>query len=121
RAVLKLLKRDADSSRAGVSAASQPGLAVEHPHATMPSRRAGGFTAALVGLGLIVGGAAGIVAGKRVWRAELPNPRYHEITFRRGEIRSARFASDGQTILYSAAWQGNPVEVFSARPRGRGI
>ncbi|MGH9643016.1 MAG: TolB family protein, partial [Terriglobales bacterium] len=42
-------------------------------------------------------------------------PLYHEITFRRGEIRSARFAPDGQTILYSAAWQGNPVETFSAR------
>ncbi len=38
------------------------------------------------------------------------------LTFRRGDIRSARFASDGQTILYSAAWQGNPVEIYSARP-----
>ena len=57
-----------------------------------------------------------MLAGKPFWRAALPNPRYHEITFRRGDIRSARFASDGQTILYSAAWQGNPVEIFSARP-----
>jgi len=116
RADLKRLKRDADSSRTGVSAASQPVVTTEHVHTTMPHRRAAVVTAALVTLGLIVGGAAGMVAGKRVWRAELPNPRYHEITFRRGEIRSARFASDGQTILYSAAWQGNPVEVFSARP-----
>ncbi len=56
------------------------------------------------------------------WRASVSGdhlrtsaPLYHEITFRRGEIRSARFAPDGQTILYSAAWQGNPVEIFSAR------
>jgi Tol biopolymer transport system component len=31
-------------------------------------------------------------------------------------IRSARFAPDGQTILYSAAWQGGPLDVFTARP-----
>jgi Tol biopolymer transport system component len=55
-------------------------------------------------------------AGKRLWRSAPPSaPLYHEITFRRGEIRSARFAPDGQTIIYSAAWQGNPVETFSAR------
>jgi Tol biopolymer transport system component len=28
----------------------------------------------------------------------------------------ARFAPDGQTVVYSAAWEGNPVEVFAARP-----
>src|SRR3984893_5751440 len=116
RADLKRLKRDMDSAHTGVSAVSQSVIAVEHPQPATRARRAGGFTAALVGVGLVVGAAAGMVAGKRFWRAALPNPRYHEITFRRGEIRSARFASDGQTILYSAAWQGNPVEVFSARP-----
>ena len=57
-----------------------------------------------------------IARRKAILAAAMPNPRYHEITFRRGDIRSARFASDGQTILYSAAWQGNPVEIFSARP-----
>ena len=43
-------------------------------------------------------------------------PLYRQLTFRRGSIRSARFAPDGQTILYSAAWQGSPVDVFTARP-----
>jgi Tol biopolymer transport system component len=43
-------------------------------------------------------------------------PTYRQLTFRRGSIRSARFAPDGQTILYSAAWQGSPVDVFTARP-----
>ena len=46
----------------------------------------------------------------------LPPPIYRQLTFRRGSIRSARFAPDGQTILYSAAWQGSPVDVFTARP-----
>jgi Tol biopolymer transport system component len=115
RADLKRLKRDTDSARAGISAASQSSIAAAQPVAA-PGRRRNKFTAALVGLGVLVGAGAGLMAGKPFWRAALPNPRYHEITFRRGDIRSARFASDGQTILYSAAWQGNPVEIFSARP-----
>ena len=71
---------------------------------------------ALVGIGLLVALAAGLLLGKRLWGSSGASaPLYHEITFRRGEIRSARFAPDGQTILYSASWQGNPVEIFSAR------
>src|SRR5271155_5541140 len=41
---------------------------------------------------------------------------YHQLTFRRGTIRAARFATDGQTIIYSAAWEGNPYEIFTTRP-----
>jgi Tol biopolymer transport system component len=37
------------------------------------------------------------------------------LTFRRGSIRHARFAPDGQTVIYGATWDGRPVEVFSTR------
>ena len=40
---------------------------------------------------------------------------FHRLTFRRGLINSARFASDGQTIVYSAAWDGRPAEIFTTR------
>ncbi len=43
------------------------------------------------------------------------NPTFHEITFRNGSIWDARFAPDGQTIIYGAAWDGKPQEVFSTR------
>jgi len=43
------------------------------------------------------------------------SPVFHEITFRNGTIREARFAPDGQTIIYGAAWDGLPVELFSTR------
>ena len=43
-------------------------------------------------------------------------PTFHKLTFRRGEVFSARFAPDGQTIAYGAAWDGNPSEVFFCRP-----
>jgi Tol biopolymer transport system component len=116
RADLKRLKRDTDSARAGITAASQQPVAAQSHAAAPPVQPSHKLTAALVGLALLVGAGGGLLAGKPFWRAALPNPRYHEITFRRGDIRSARFASDGQTILYSAAWQGDPVEIFSARP-----
>ena len=45
-------------------------------------------------------------------------PSYHQLTFRRGTIWSARFASDGHTIVYSATWSGNPLSIFSTLPEG---
>jgi len=43
------------------------------------------------------------------------NPVFHEVTFRNGIIWDARFAPDGQTIVYGAAWDGAPQEIFSTR------
>ena len=37
------------------------------------------------------------------------------LTFRRGFLTGARFAPDGQTIVYSAAWDGKPSEIFTTR------
>jgi Tol biopolymer transport system component/predicted Ser/Thr protein kinase len=120
RADLKRLKRDTDSSRAGISGvvvtstASAEKASTEKAPPTHVSRRR--LMPALIFLGFLVALALGLMTGKRLGGSAASSaPLYHEITFRRGEIRSARFAPDGQTILYSAAWQGNPVETFSAR------
>ena len=43
-------------------------------------------------------------------------PEFHQLTFRRGAVHSARFAADGQTIVYGAAWEGKKTELFSTRP-----
>ncbi len=118
RADLKRLKRDTDSS-----AASKPtGSAVTASAPKQPApvlakvERRRGLSSVLASCAFLLAVAIGVIAGRWVWHASPPSaPLYHEITFRRGEIRSARFAPDGQTILYSAAWQGNPVETFSAR------
>jgi serine/threonine protein kinase/Tol biopolymer transport system component len=48
-------------------------------------------------------------------RGAATNPTFHEITFRSGNIWDARFAPDGQTIVYGAAWDGQPQEIFSTR------
>jgi tRNA A-37 threonylcarbamoyl transferase component Bud32/Tol biopolymer transport system component len=48
-------------------------------------------------------------------RTEDPPPTFRQLTFRRGTVLTARFTPDGQTVVYSAAWEGKPVEIFSAR------
>jgi dipeptidyl aminopeptidase/acylaminoacyl peptidase len=40
---------------------------------------------------------------------------FRPLSFQRGEVGEALFAPDGQTIIYSAAWEGRPMEVFIHR------
>ncbi len=40
---------------------------------------------------------------------------FKRLTFRRGNVMTARFAPDGQTVVYSASWEGRPSEVFTVR------
>jgi serine/threonine protein kinase/Tol biopolymer transport system component len=65
----------------------------------------------------IVVALAGTVAGFLLGRTSGSNtaPSFRRLTFRRGTILSARFAPDGQTIVYQARWQGQPSELFSMR------
>src|SRR5580704_7491594 len=119
RADLKRLKRSLDSSRTSTVAetggsSGSAVTAVTQTAATQPKRRP---IALVLGVCTVVALAAGVYVGKLLFtKTPLPPPVYRQLTFRRGSIRSARFAPDGQTILYSAAWQGNPVDVFTARP-----
>ena len=63
---------------------------------------------------------AGAAAGMLLDRQALPAapPTFRRITFRRGVIRSARMAPDGQTILYGAVWEGGRCRVHSVRVDG---
>jgi serine/threonine protein kinase/Tol biopolymer transport system component len=132
RADLKRIKRSIDSSRTGVTAEESAADAASGPVTAgtkTAATKVSGSTIAqplaarrssfwpLLALCTLVAAAAGIYAGKQMFSpAPLSPPTYRQLTFRRGSIRSARFAPDGQTILYSAAWQGSPVDVFTARP-----
>jgi eukaryotic-like serine/threonine-protein kinase len=40
---------------------------------------------------------------------------FRQITSRRGNVLRARVAPDGGTIVYAAAWDGKPAELFSVR------
>ncbi len=48
----------------------------------------------------------GVAGGQSLGRKPAPAIRFQQLTFQRGQIISARFAPDGQTIVYSAAWDG---------------
>jgi Tol biopolymer transport system component/predicted Ser/Thr protein kinase len=113
RTDLKRLKRDLDSVR------TVPPMAATKPvkSATLEkeaSKPRTGLRAGLIALALIVASSTAFVAGKRM--GHTPPPLYRLLTYRRGILRMARFATDGQTIVYSATWEGRPVEVFAARP-----
>ncbi|HKH47581.1 MAG TPA: protein kinase [Thermoanaerobaculia bacterium] len=43
-------------------------------------------------------------------------PTFELLTFRRGTIRTARFSPDGQTVVFGAAWDGEPFRIFLTRP-----
>ncbi|HJR61107.1 MAG TPA: protein kinase [Vicinamibacterales bacterium] len=86
--------------------------------ATAPRARSSGW--GRVGAALLFGLAAGGAAG--VWRAASPGTAddvtYRQLTFRRGDIASARFAPDGHSIMYAAAWEGRPPSLFTGRVDG---
>lgn len=54
--------------------------------------------------------AAGLLLGLDLVRKP-PPPSYKQLTFRRGTVRSGRLAPGGQ-LVYAAAWEGNPTEIF---------
>ena len=120
RADLKRLKRSIDSSRSSVVAdvAESSGFASAKAP-VLSDKPLVKRKVVLVALAACMLAALGIglIVGKLLFTSAPPEPPfYRQLTFRRGSIRSARFAPDGQTILYSAAWQGNPMDVFTARP-----
>src|SRR5678815_679923 len=100
----------APSSSTGSSTIGLPDVAAE-PESPKPIRRPLLYA---LGLLLLIGGiTAGILGSSFFRRTSLPN--YQQLTFRRGFVSHARFAPDGQTLVYSGEWNGNPSEIFSTR------
>ena len=76
-----------------------------------------GPNAVLLAVGAIVLLAAGAMAGY-LYNEKQDAGRttsFQRLTFRRGEILGARFAPDGETVIYSAAWDGMLPELFMMR------
>ncbi len=117
RADLKRLKRSIDSSRSSVIAEALDPSSQTVSASPAPAKSKSMLRLLLIAASLLVALGVGLLAGKFLFVGTPPDPPfYRQLTFRRGSVRSARFAPDGQTILYSAAWQGNPMDVFTARP-----
>ncbi len=123
RGDLKRLKRGLDSSRlstsvtevetGGKQTASAPAKSAPSPVAKVVPASRYHRALALAGIALL---ALIVMAFFLVRRSgPINSASYHLLTYRRGTIRMARFAPDGQTVVYSAAWEGAPVEVFTTR------
>jgi serine/threonine protein kinase/Tol biopolymer transport system component len=73
-------------------------------------------TLLLAGLALaafFIGKQAGFVSGEKAGKTPVS---FRRLSFRLGNIHSARFAPDGQTVIYSAMWEGDTLQLFSTRP-----
>jgi Tol biopolymer transport system component len=75
---------------------------------------------AFVGIGaaaaaVVVALAAAALVGRSLWRSPPGPPTFRRLTFRSGQIFSARFAPDGQTFIYCLSWRDEPPVIFSTR------
>ena len=78
----------------------------------IPERRSRWMLAAAVGALLAYSAFLFWLGGRGAAKAP---PTFRQLTFRRGSIPSARFAPDGQSAIYSAAWGDAPYEIFGVR------
>jgi serine/threonine protein kinase/Tol biopolymer transport system component len=73
------------------------------------------------GLGVLAGVVLGIALSftyqQKFSRPPEP-PSFQRLTFRRGDVTSAKFAP-GESVVYSAEWDGAPSTLFSAQPGNR--
>ena len=86
---------------------SSPALAAAAVPRTRRMRRAvlGGAAA------VVLAAAAFLLGGRRAARPAT----FDQVTFRRGRLVCARFAPGGDSIVYGAAWEGRPFEIFTTR------
>ena len=69
-------------------------------------------------LALVVGAGTALFLRSALQPRPDSRVRFQRLTYQRGRIQTARFAPDAQTIVYSAAWEGAPLEIYSVRTDG---
>jgi eukaryotic-like serine/threonine-protein kinase len=121
RAEMKILKRTLDSQRTAAAQAPPVSLSSVAPPALpavaakAPARRGlRPYAIVAAASALLAGLAIGWFLHAAVSRTVAPI--YHQLTFRRGKVRSARFTPNGQSVVYGAAWEGKPPELFITSP-----
>jgi serine/threonine protein kinase len=67
-----------------------------------------------LGIGFLTGRISSTAPEAKV--KMVSGPSFQRLTYRRGYMAAARFASDGNSVIYSASWDGGPVQLFTTRP-----
>ena len=101
--------RDLAYNLESLSTVSGSAAATPARRASRLSRRTALAAAALLAVALAAGWALG------AFGRNASAPSYKRLTFRRGTVVGARFAPDGQTVVYTASWDGQPFRVFATR------
>ncbi len=57
--------------------------------------------------------ATAILAIAQLLHTPMAPPAYKRLTFEAGTVYTARFAPNGQSIVYSAAWNNKPTQLFT--------
>jgi Tol biopolymer transport system component len=84
------------------------------PVRSAPSRSRSGAVSALITLALLATAFAGWSIAHQFPTVPVA-PTFHRLTFRKGLVGNARFAPDGQTVVYDATWQGEPHRLYLTR------
>ena len=114
RSELRRLKRALDSNRV-VTQPAASGVSTTAVAVSQPKHVHRSLLPWLVALAtLLIGSAAGWYLSSS--RSSNSQAVYHQLTFRRGTIRSARFTPNGQSVVYGASWEGKPTELFITSP-----
>ena len=109
----KDLARDLKSVRDHLSETAASG-ALEAAEPARPRRRGWVLPATAA---LAAGIAAGFLLRGLTTNAKSAAPvELTQLTYSRGSIVSARFAPDAPTVVYSASWEGLPLDIFTTRP-----
>jgi len=116
RSELRRLKRDLDSNR--IAAAQGAVSATQTAAGVAPAAARKAHSIRLTGLIACVALILGTGAGWFLRSSLVPvsQPLYHQLTFRRGSIRSAHFTPNGQSVVYGASWEGSPIDLFITSP-----
>ena len=105
KVALEELRDEVDSSKVG------PGVA-------LPVQRRAPRARLWAGVGVLAGVLLGValrVSYEQRYPRSTDPPSFQRLTFRRGDVTSAKFAP-GETVVYSAEWDGAPSTLFSTQP-----
>ncbi len=83
------------------------------PGRALPAERRRGLKAAV----LVIVAAAAVLGAYSLGRGHMAPPAvsYRQLTFEPGYAGPARFTRNGDTVVYSAAWNGGPRQLYSQR------
>ncbi|MEO6222627.1 MAG: protein kinase [Vicinamibacterales bacterium] len=75
-----------------------------------------GISPLMAAAAVVIAVAGSLIVGRALWGAPPSSVAdFARLTYRRGPVGSARIAPGGTTFVYSARWDGTPLQLYSTR------